>query len=114
MTDGRLSAGGLGRRPAGMTRPRRLNDTRRYGVAGRRMCIQKLLQLEPHGRDDERARFGVVELFLRLTLKLRIDHEQVDDADQPLADVVRRDLQLGRHQVVRLHVRSDGTSDGVT
>ena len=53
----------------------------------------------------------VVELFLGLPLEHRLAHEDRQDADDALADVLGRDRQALDLDVVRLHEVADGLGD---
>src|SRR5690625_7008758 len=90
-----------------------LDNARGYGVSGGWMRVEELLELEPDGADNQRPRLRIVQLLFGLALKLRIDHEEVNDGNDAFTDVVCRDLELGRHQVVRFHVRTHRASDSI-
>ncbi len=113
MTDGRLAPHLTRRRARRLPRSGRLNHTRRNCLARRRVRVEVLLQFDPNRRGDQGARFGVVEPVFGLPLKLRVDHEQVEDDEQALSDVVTRYVELFGQQLVRVHVRPHGAADGV-
>src|SRR5690606_36243928 len=92
---------------AGLPRLRRHDDPRDDGLGDRRVPVEVVLELDAEGGADERAHLRVVQLLLRLPLELGVGVVEVDDGDEPLADVVGGDLELALADLVGLDVVAD-------
>jgi len=75
------------------------------------VVVQVLLQLGAERPRDLGPDRRVVELVLRLPLKLGVHVKQVHDAHEALSGVVALNLQAVGHQVVRVHERPDHGPD---
>ena len=84
----RLPADGLPRLSCGLSRPRCGHSLFEYRLADGGVLLQKLLQLIGHDTVHERAHFGVAELCLGLTLKLRLGELYGYDCGHTLAAVL--------------------------
>ena len=92
----------LGRRARGPPRLGRLDDPLGDGVARRRVRVQVLLEPVAQRVRDDAAHLRVVELGLGLALELRLAQKDAHDRLDPLADVIRGDLEALGRDVVRV------------
>ena len=65
----------------------------------------------PHEVVDRGRHLRIVELLLGLPLEHRLAHEDRQDADDALADVLGGDVEALDLDLVRLHVVADGLDD---
>src|SRR5690606_33788592 len=99
------------RSAARLARARRHDDARDDGFGRTDVRVEPVLEARPDDAIDNARDFGIVETILRLPLKLRLLHEDADDADDALADVVGRDRHALRREVVRLDEVADGLAE---
>src|SRR4030095_1320406 len=90
------------RRAARLARPRREDDAGddRFGDAD--VVIQPVLEGRPDDAVNRGDELGVVQPILGLPLELRLLDEDAQHPGQPFADVLGRDRDALRRQVVRL------------
>ena len=75
------------------------------------VVIEPVLERRAHRGVDRRQHFGVVQTILRLPLELRLLDEQAEHAGQPFANVLGRQRDALRRQVVRLDVVANRLAD---
>src|SRR4029078_12129367 len=62
----------------------------------------------------DRGHLRIVEAILRLPLELRFLDEDAEDADEPLAQIVARERDALRREIVRVDEIADGLAEAAT
>src|ERR1039457_631298 len=100
-----------GRRTARFARARREDDAPDDLFGKRGVLVEPLFERRTDGSVHLRRYLRVVEAVLRLALELRLEDVRGQEDDEALADVLGRDGDALREQLVRLEIVAHGLRD---